>query len=320
MDLRRLMKIFAIVTAFGAYTMLLLGVLVTQTNSGQGCGHSWPLCHGQLLPDSMTINSFYEYSHRIISGLDGFFILILTAWSWFTYRKDFQVKLFSALSLFFVILQGALGALTVVFEGTFMKDGLLSLHFGFSLISFASVALLAVRLFRVDKTGEEKRIDFAPVSKSLQYSAWGLAAYSYIVVYSGAFVEHSQALLGCGQQFPGCSTYVPGLSSPAGIQLLHRYAAGIIWLFVLAFLIVVLRNYRDRKNLVRGSWWAFILVTLQALSGIANVLTGGILMIALLHPTIIAFFFTVLCYLCTIVGLPGKQTERLQTGSYQAAP
>src|SRR5439155_6981769 len=116
-----------------------LGVLVTTTGSGQGCGNSWPFCHGQIIPGVITIAGLIEYSHRVMAGADGFLVLILTICAWLMYRKDFRIKLFSFMSLLFVVLQGALGALTVVFEGTFALNWLLSIHFGLSLIAFASV-------------------------------------------------------------------------------------------------------------------------------------------------------------------------------------
>src|SRR5258708_4625015 len=132
---RRLIKIFAILTSIGAYFMILLGVFVTTTGSGQGCGNTWPFCHGQIIPGTLTITGMIEYSHRISSSLDGFLVLVLTIWAWLMYRKDFQVKLYAFLSLLFVIVQGALGALTVVAEGTLALPWILSVHFGLALIA-----------------------------------------------------------------------------------------------------------------------------------------------------------------------------------------
>jgi cytochrome c oxidase assembly protein subunit 15 len=137
---------------------------------------------------------------------------------------------------------------------------------------------------------------------------WGLAVYTYLVVYTGALVEHTGAVVGCGTQLPGCgTTYWPGLTSLAGIQVLHRYAAGLLWFCVLALLIVVQRRYGKQRALVVGVWWSFILVTLQAAGGVLNVLTMGQMLPALLHATLISIFFAVLCYLCVQVGWPGRR-------------
>jgi heme a synthase len=310
MLIRRLMRILAIITSFATYLILLQGTLVTTTNSGQGCGTSWPFCHGQIIPGKITVAGVIEYSHRVMSSTDGLLVVALTVGTWLLYRRDFRAKLFSAMSLFFVLLQGALGALTVVFEGTFTKNYFLSVHFGFSLIAFASVILLTIRLFQINKEQQHPAEEPASTIQRLQLPVWGLAVYTYIVVYTGALVEHSGAIQGCGYQIPGCgSTYFPNFTSLAGIQMLHRDAAGLLWFLVLGFLIVVLRNYRQRRDIVRGAWWTFIFITLQAISGMANVLTGGQMLAALLHATIISVFFSALCYLCMQVGWPWKRNK-----------
>ncbi len=333
----RLMKVFAIVTSIGAYVMVLLGVLVTTTDSGQGCGNTWPFCHGEIIPGTLTIQGLVEYSHRTAAGADGFLVLVLTVCAWLLYRKDFRVKLFAALSLLFVILQGALGAVTVAFEGKWELPWILSVHFGLSLIAFASVILLTIRLFQlprdyplalpfraVNGSLPERAPGVVAVLPRLQYPVLGLMIYTYLVVYTGALVEHTGAVTACGKQLPLCgSTLLPGFSSLAGIQMLHRYFAGLLWLLTLALLILVVRRYRERRDVVRGAWWAMILITLQAVSGAFNILTAGQLLAALVHTTLIVIFFSILCYLCMQVGWPRRHKTigegiAEQAGSTQA--
>ena len=43
------------------------GALVTKTGSEDGCGASWPLCHGALLPQNLPIATIIELSHRAVS-------------------------------------------------------------------------------------------------------------------------------------------------------------------------------------------------------------------------------------------------------------
>lgn len=317
--MHRIMRILAIIAALVGYFVLLMGSLVTTTGSGQGCGNSWPFCHGQIIPGTITVAGIIEYSHRVMSSVDGLLVLVLAIGTWFIYKKDFRAKLFSILSLFFVILQGALGALTVVYEGTFVKTWLLSVHFGLSLIAFASAVLLTVRLFQIDKEqrsvadGNPGSSALSTAGERLRSPVWGLAIYTYIVVYTGALVDHAGALMGCGYQVPGCgSTYFPNLTSTAGIQMLHRYAASSLWLLVLALLIVVTRRYSQRRDLVSGVWWAFILITLQGVSGATMVLTGGQMIAILAHTTIISVFFAVLSYLCMQVGWPWGRKRQVQ--------
>lgn len=314
----RLLKIAALATSLGAYVMVLLGVLVTTTGSGQGCGNTWPFCRGEIIPGTLTVEGLVEYSHRTAAGIDGFLVLVLAVCTWVCYHKDFRIRVFAALSLLFVVLQGALGAVTVAFEGKWELPWILSVHFGLSLIAFASVILLTIRLFQLPpdypRTQGRPAPGVAQALPKLQYPVLGLMIYTYLVVYTGALVEHTGAVAACGTQLPLCgSTLLPGLSSLAGIQVLHRYFAGLLWLLTLALLIVVVRRYRERRDMLAGAWWAMILITLQALSGAFNVLTGGQLIAALAHTTLIVLFFSLLCYLCMQVGWPGRQ-KSLETG------
>lgn len=294
--------------------MILLGVLVTTTGSGHGCGNTWPFCHGQIIPGVITVAGLIEYSHRIMSSIDGFLVLVLTIWAWLLYRKDFRVKLFAFLSLLFVILQGALGAVTVMVEGTLALNWILSIHFGLALIAFAAVILLTIRLFQIGRERQDGRERIYPAVPRLQFPVWGLAVYTYIVVYTGALVEHTGAVTACGYSVPTCgSTYFPGFTSLAGIQVLHRYAAGLLWLLVLALLVIVRRSYRERRDLVLAAGWAFALITLQAVSGLFNVWTAGQMLAALVHTTLISVFFSVLCFVCLQVGWPWQRKKLAQS-------
>lgn len=309
MKIRHFIKPLAIVTSIVAYLVILLGVFVTTTGSGKGCGNTWPFCHGQIIPGTLTVAGTIEYSHRIMSSLDGSLVLALVIWACWIYRKDFRIKLYAALSLLFVIVQGALGALTVVYEGTFAFNWILSIHFGLSLIAFASVILLTIRLFQVERDTAGAKVVPALDLRKLQLPIWGLAVYTYLVVYTGALVEHTGAVTACGYDIPGCgSTYLPNFTSLAGIQVFHRYAAGLLWLLILGLLVLIVRQYRTQRGLVRGAWWAFIFITLQAISGVLNVLTAGQMLAGILHATLITIFFSVLCYLCEQVGPPWKKT------------
>lgn len=288
--------------------MLLLGAIVSKTDSGDGCGTSWPFCHGQLIPESLPMDTVIEYSHRINSATVGLFIVILAFWAWRKFKENYHIKLFGFLSVFFVVFQGILGALTVTVRGLFAEDFWLALHFGFSLISFASVALLTVALFQQHKAERNLLLKRQEVGKSVTWFVWGLTVYTYLVVYTGALVRHAEATMGCGYAFPSCGTTVfPNLTTPAGIHMLHRYASIFLWLLTVVFLIWIYRQAKERKDLVNAAGLAVLLITLQAITGIITVKMGGQLIPALAHTTIISVYFSVLCYLCLQVGLPWKK-------------
>ena len=66
--MKKSLKWFAVLTSIGMLFVLLGGALVTKTNSGLGCGRSWPLCNGEIFPNEITIELLIELTHRLVSG------------------------------------------------------------------------------------------------------------------------------------------------------------------------------------------------------------------------------------------------------------
>ena len=46
--MNRFLKWLSVLTTIGMIFILIGGALVTKTESGMGCGRSWPLCNGQV--------------------------------------------------------------------------------------------------------------------------------------------------------------------------------------------------------------------------------------------------------------------------------
>src|SRR5690625_1009020 len=137
------LKWLSVIATLGMVFVLLGGALVTKTDSGAGCGASWPLCHGELIPSEITPELVIELSHRLVSGIVGIAVLVLSFLSWKHIGHIREVKFLSFMSLFFLVLQGLIGAAAVVWG---QSDFVLALHFGISLISFAAIDRKSTRL------------------------------------------------------------------------------------------------------------------------------------------------------------------------------
>lgn len=317
--MNRFIRGVSVLGSAGTLLIVLMGALVTKTGSADGCGNTWPFCHGEILPSYHTLELWIEYSHRIVSGLVGLIVVVAAIGAWLLYKKNFTVKFLAFNSIFFIVLQGLLGAAAVMWG---QSDAVLALHFGFSLISFASIVLLSVVLFQLKRYGEIPRKKSASsVSQKLKYGIWGLAVYTYVVVYTGAYVRHTGSSLGCAD-WPLCGNrWLPDLTSQAGIQLTHRLMAGLLFLLTIWLWWVVKKQYPHRKDLNRGARWSFILTAFQVLTGAAIVLTKLELMIALTHAAFVCLFFSAICYLCMQVGPPWKDhTDPSLAGGTKADP
>jgi cytochrome c oxidase assembly protein subunit 15 len=100
-----------------AYNVLVIvwGVFLRASKSGDGCGQFWLTCNGELIPSAPQFKTIIEFSHRMTTAVDGFVMLILLGWAvrrWYSARtvQNRQI-LFAAIgSMFFVITEAAVGA------------------------------------------------------------------------------------------------------------------------------------------------------------------------------------------------------------------
>lgn len=291
---RRFLKILAVITSLDLLLVLVGGSLVTKTGSGLGCGRSWPLCHGQIIPTPLTMDTVIELSHRLVSGSASILVLLLCILSWTMIGHVRETKPLAILSFLFLIAQALLGAAAVVWGQSAM---VLALHFGVSLISFASVVLLTLLIFEVDKKFDAHSL---VLDKKIKFHIYFVTIYSYIVVYTGALVRHERATLAC-PNFPFCSnaSLFP-TQMQEWVQMGHRFAALLLFIWIFYALLLSIREYKQQRIIYFGWSSAFILVSLQALLGILIIYSNGALVITLLHNLVIACLFAVLCYLCLL--------------------
>src|SRR4028119_848454 len=86
--------------------VILWGVFLRASKSGDGCGQHWLTCHGEVIPSAPEMKTIIEFSHRITSGLDGVIVLALVIWAFLAWRrrKSKQTEIVftaAAVSLFF---------------------------------------------------------------------------------------------------------------------------------------------------------------------------------------------------------------------------
>ena len=101
-----------------AYTLLVIlwGGFVRASGSGAGCGTHWPLCNGEIIPRSPTLNTLIEFSHRLTSGMAGILAILLAVWAFFAFGRKTPVFRASVAVLVLMMLEGAVGAGLVLFE------------------------------------------------------------------------------------------------------------------------------------------------------------------------------------------------------------
>lgn len=274
------------------------GMVVTKTDSGLGCGQEWPLCNGKFIP-AYTVSSLIEYSHRAVSGMAGLAALasLIAFWKYKRDRKDLMA--YVVMTSVFVVVQAIMGALAVVKP---QSAAVMALHFGFSLIAFASSVMLALGMRRVEKAKMPLGSERLPrVSNAFRRLVWGATIYTYIVVYIGAFVSHTDSREGCSG-WPLCNgEVIPELGGGVGIAFMHRVAALLLLIVVAVMGHFAYWRNRDNREIQMLGVSATVLCLLQIFSGAIIMATMHndevYVFSALGHTLLISALFGVLSYL-----------------------
>ena len=296
--MQRLLRYTGILASLGMFIVLVMGALVTNTGSGHGCSNTWPLCNGKVIPQlsiSLDQGAFIEFSHRAVTALESVLIFALAAGTWLLYRQRREARWLVPAMIVFLFLQAILGAIAA---GVHETPEVLALHFGVSLISFATIVLTTAFLF--EARGADAARD-RPVPAPLRLMIWGSLVYTYVVVYMGAYVQHVGATRHC-QGWPLCNgALLPGLGSPTTYAVLvnvaHRVAAGLLVLVIVGLWVNVRRDRAARPDLYNGATAALASVLLQSASGAFLVFSSYGLTSELLHAALISLLFASLAYM-----------------------
>ena len=272
--------------------LLLGGTLVSKTESGDGCGSSFPLCNGKWFPTEITTELIIEISHRITTVLVSLLILMFVFYSWKLLGRYWEIKFLSLLSIAFIVIQSLIGAANVVWG---QSDFFLATHFGISLISFAGILLLSLCVFELLRKGKPSELQF---DKRMKFHSIGVLLYSLIVIYSGALVQHTYSSYVC-LDWPFCDNSAIGLPNNMyeWIHMIHRAMAGLLFLWILYAALIVNRSYKNQPTIYYSWLFALLFISLQVISGAFVVFTKVHLAVSLLHSLFISCLFGILSYI-----------------------
>lgn len=306
-DAQRLQALTVLLAAL-TFELILVGAFTRLTDSGLGCP-DWPGCYGSASPLGAAAHidaaeaamptgpvthrkAWIEMVHRYLATGVGVLIVVLTVWTWQIWRRDAAQAvhpLWPGLTLVWVCLQGAFGALTVTMK---LFPAVVTLHL---LLAVGLLALLSLQAVRYRSWRSR------PVTPALRRWQWLALLLLLLQVALGGWVSTNYAVLACadfptcqGQWWPpmgtegfvlwrslGLDAQGQPLSLPAltAIHFAHRLLAGLV-LFVLWGL--AWRMGRSPVWKVQGHA-LMALATLQLLTGLSNVVLGWPLLSAVLH-------------------------------------
>jgi heme A synthase len=242
--------------------VILWGVFLRASKSGDGCGQHWLTCHGEVLPSAPELKTVIEFSHRMTSALDGIFLIILVVWAFLIRRFDKSKNghlLKAALgSLVFVIIEGLIGA-GLVLTGNTAETLTASRPFWMAGHLINTLILLTFLTLTAWFAGGGKSFNFKSPPKVLLFL--GIAVLGiFFVGMSGSVAALSSML------FPS-ETLTEGMakdfSTTSNILLRLRISHPILSIMVAVFLVFLAGWLKSKASgNFRVSRWANILTVL----------------------------------------------------------
>lgn len=297
-------------TLFLTFDLVLFGAFTRLTDSGLGCP-DWPGCYGSASPigasaaiaaaqEAMPLGpvtfskAWIEMIHRYLATAVGVLILVLASVSWAERRRLHVSFVWPLVTLFWVCLQGAFGALTVTMK---LFPAIVTLHLLGGMVLLALLRMQAVRYTHAID-------DVVPPAYGgrTRLALWGVFGLLWLQIVLGGWVSTNYAVLAC-RDFPTCQgSWWPVMDFAGGFELwrelgqrrsgdaipfpaltaihyTHRLAAYL----VLAALAALAWHFHRHEGRTGHARWLLALGGWQLLTGLSNVVLEWPLVAAVSH-------------------------------------
>ena len=303
------LRVLTLVTLFLTFDLVIFGAFTRLTDSGLGCP-DWPGCYGSASPVGAQMHieaaqtamptgpvthskAWIEMVHRYLATGVGVLILTLTVTSWLERKRIAVSPWWPTVTLVWVCLQGAFGALTVTMK---LFPAIVTLHLLGGLVLLALLRAQSLRYAGLQAPP-------APgLGKGLRLAALAAFALLWLQIALGGWVSTNYAVLAC-TDFPGCQNSLwPAMDFRQGFTLwrelgvghdganisfqaltaihyVHRLTAYLVFAVFLALAFFLHRVPAFRAP----ARWLAGLIVLQAVTGISNAVLGWPLLAAVMH-------------------------------------
>src|SRR5215218_7967583 len=98
--------------------VILWGVFLRASKSGDGCGQHWLTCQGELIPSAPELKTIIEFSHRMTTGPAFVLVIILLIWAFRRFEKGSPVRKAAVASVAFIASEVLIGGVLVLTGNT----------------------------------------------------------------------------------------------------------------------------------------------------------------------------------------------------------
>jgi cytochrome c oxidase assembly protein subunit 15 len=291
--------------------VVLWGVVVRATGSGNGCGDHWPLCQGQVIPIHPKLATVIEYTHRMMSGPSEVpLIVLLLVWVFRAMPRAHLARSFAVAGLVLTFTEGLLGALLVKLGLTAtstspLRPPMLALHLSNTLVLLGSLALTAHFVGRKKATlrgAVEFRHKLPAIVGLLAAMAIGITGS--LAALGDTLFPATSLRAAFAADFSASSEWLVRL------RILHPASAIVAGAFILWLLwravFVGRDDSRPNIELRRLGWWLAGLLGFQFVLGMLDVLLRAPVWMQVLHLAGADAFWCVLVVLTFSVTITAK--------------
>ncbi|HEU0123494.1 MAG TPA: COX15/CtaA family protein [Bryobacteraceae bacterium] len=250
--------------------VILFGAWVRIAGAGAGCGNHWPLCDGEVLPTAPQTKKLIEFTHRVTSGLCGVFSLGLLWAAW--KLRDRRVLWAALATLFFVLLEGLIGAVLVkkelvVNDASASRAIVIGLHLANTLLLMASATAMAWYAAPLAAAGKT-------VARGALLAAMGVLVLTNM---TGAVTALGDTLFPQQPTLDGSlfaklrEDVTAGQHFLVRLRVIHPFVAVFCAAFLSGVVGAIRRRFAGDAAMVGLLRWPLILVGVQVLLGAVNI-------------------------------------------------
>jgi heme A synthase len=272
--------------------VVLWGAFVRATGAGAGCGQHWPLCNGEMLPRSPSLNTIIEFTHRATSGISLVLVALLVVWAFRAFPRYHAVRQGATLSAIFLFTEALLGAALVLLGHV---AGNPSLAHAYSLSAHLLNTLTLLACLTLTAWWATHPAPVRQSGRALWMAACTLGLVMILGV-SGAIAALGDTLFPSRSLAEGLARdFDPAASIFLRLRILHPVIAALagVWLVFYAA-----ASAGRRPDLRPRAWVLLATLAAQITAGVANLLLSAPVWMQIVHLLLADALWISLVLLC----------------------
>lgn len=246
--------------------VILWGVFLRASKSGDGCGQHWLTCHGEVIPSAPELKTVIEFSHRVTSFLALVAVVALVIWTFKKFAKGTQIRKTAIGSLIFILTEALVGA-GLVLTGNTATTMTAARPFWMAGHLLNTFILLAFLTLTARYACCERPLKWNVQGKYLVAIIVGIIAI-FVVGISGSIAALAHMLFPAGTLAEGVAQDFSSTSHMLlRLRLLHPITAILTSVFVIFLAGWIAKESGGEKSVVRWSNVLSILILAQIAFG-----------------------------------------------------